>query len=123
MKYDLKNPCALCPFRNDAGRLYVHPTTLEGMAAGEFCCHKTGKVDDETGDIEPTRNSQHCAGALIMLEKMNRPHQMMRISERLGRYDRRKLNMEAPVFGSFEEAKKQTEAQWERNRRRAQKKK
>ena len=43
----------------------------------------------------------HCAGALILLEKLNLPSQMMRIAERLGMYDRRKLDMLAPVFDSF----------------------
>lgn len=106
MKYDLTKPCDLCPFRNDQGRLYVHPQTLEGMASGEFCCHKTGVTveDDEGGSqIEPTANSQHCAGALIFLEKIGQPHQMMRICERLGMYDARKLDMDAPVFSSFED--------------------
>lgn len=103
MKYDLKNPCDLCPFRNDAGRLHVHPSVLKGFTRGEFCCHKTGASNDH-GSIEPTEKSQHCAGALIFLEKINRPHQMMRICERLGLYDRSKLNMAAPVHDSFEEA-------------------
>lgn len=103
MKYDLTKPCDLCPFRNDDKRLYVHPEVLMGMASGEFCCHRTGEVDEETGDIEPTAKSQHCAGALIMLEKMEQPHQMMRICERLRLYDRTKLDMNAPVFGSFDE--------------------
>lgn len=39
----------------------------------------------------------HCAGALIFLEKRNRPNQMMRIAERTGSYDRRTLDMKAPV--------------------------
>lgn len=103
MKYNLTRPCNLCPFRNDHGRLYVHPSTLEGMASGEFCCHKTGVSNDETGTIEPTRDSQHCAGALIFLEKIEQPHQMMRICERLGMYDASKLDMDAPVFSSFDE--------------------
>ena len=32
---------------------------------------------------------------------------MMRICERLGLYDRTKLDMDSPVFGSIAEAKKQ----------------
>jgi len=50
-----------------------------------------------------TEESQHCAGALILMEKMKRPSQMMRIVERLGMYDATKLQMDAPVFSSFEE--------------------
>lgn len=106
MKYDMVKPCDLCPFRNDEKRLYVHVSTLRGMASGEFCCHKTGVVSEDDSEIVPTEDSKHCAGALIMLEKMNAPHQMMRIAERLGMYDRRKLDMTAPVFGSFSEASK-----------------
>lgn len=105
MKYNLTQPCELCPFRNDDGNLSVHPRRLQEMASGEFCCHKTGRVNDESGDIEPNENSQHCAGLLIMLEKMNQPHQMMRICERLGFYDHTKLKMNAPVFSSFAEVR------------------
>ncbi len=109
MKYNLKRPCDLCPFRNDSKRLYVRPERLAEMASGEFCCHKTGETNDETGSIEPTKDSQHCAGLLIMLEKMERPHQMMRICERLGLYDRSVLDMDSPVFESFEEVEDQEE--------------
>jgi hypothetical protein len=103
MKYEKTTPCGLCPFRNDSGRLRVSAERLAGMASGEFACHKTCELDDETGDYKPTKESQHCAGALIFLEKQNAPHQMMRISERLGFYDRSGLNMDAPVFGSLSE--------------------
>lgn len=106
MKYDMTSPCELCPFRNDAGRLTVAFSTLVGFTAGEFCCHKTGVANEETNQIEPTKDSQHCAGALIFLEKIGQPHQMMRICERLGLYDATKLNGKAPVLGSWEEARK-----------------
>jgi hypothetical protein len=112
MKYDLTQPCDLCPFRNDEKRLWVHPSTLKGMASGEFCCHKTGVTqenEDGCSEIIPTENSQHCAGALIFLEHIEQPHQMMRICERLGMYDRRKLNMDAPVFQSFAQVRKSRE--------------
>lgn len=49
MKYQLTKPCDLCPFRNDSKRLYVNPEKLQGMASGEFCCHKTGEADEESG--------------------------------------------------------------------------
>jgi len=62
----------------------------------EFACHKTTTHDDDGRHI-PTDEERHCAGALILLEKMKQPHQMMRIMERLRLYDRRKLNMGAPV--------------------------
>ena len=37
------------------------------------------------------------------MEKTGQPNQMMRISERLGLYDYRSMNMEAPVYGSLDE--------------------
>lgn len=97
------SPCSLCPFRNDAGRLRVSAERLESMASGAFACHKTCDLDDESGEYVPNEESNHCAGALIFLEKQDAPHQMMRIMERIGLYDRTKLDMNAPVFGSLDE--------------------
>lgn len=62
-----------------------------------FSCHKLNEPGDD-GEMHETANSQHCAGALIFLERLNRPNQMMRIAERFGMYDRTKLDMDAPVF-------------------------
>jgi hypothetical protein len=39
---------------------------------------------------------------MILLEKLGRPNQWMRIGERLGLYDPRQLKMDAPVFDTFE---------------------
>ncbi len=105
MRYDLRKPCDLCPFRNDHKRLYVPVERMLDMASGEFCCHKTAAHNDETSEYEPDENSQHCAGALIFLENIGRPHQMMRIAERLGFYNHTKLDMNSPVFKSIDEAR------------------
>lgn len=95
MNYNMTEPCDQCPFLVGSGFTY---TSLVRHASGEFACHKTCKLsDDEEAVYEPRENSPHCAGALIFLERQNRPHQMMRISERLGMYDRTRLNMDAPV--------------------------
>lgn len=119
MKYDLTSPCGLCPFRNDDKRLYVDAERLAEMASGEFCCHKTTDVDDESGDYAPKPESQHCAGALIFLEHLGQPHQMMRICERLGIYDHRKLSMDAPVFRSFDEVEEAGDAPKRRRNQKA----
>lgn len=115
MKYDLHRPCPECPFRSDIEpflRADRAEEIVEFLARSEFPCHKTtvDATDDEgnPGRID-TPDSQHCAGALIMLEKANRPSQMMRICERLRgengepMYDASKLDMEAPVYDSPEE--------------------
>lgn len=96
MKYTMRKPCDQCPFLKGSGFTWA---SLVAHASGEFPCHKTCTVNDE-GLFEARDSSPHCAGALIFLEKQEAPHQMMRICERLGFYDRRKLDMSAPVVGS-----------------------
>ena len=95
MNFDLKKPCTHCPFRNDIHPFLTGERThdiIEGITTqnGTFTCHETNKYDDETGEPYETEASQHCAGALIMLEHMKKPSQMMRMAERLGLYDRHK---------------------------------
>ena len=95
MKFTLTQPCANCPFRTDV-RPYLTKNRAKEIAHAiteqqrTFTCHKTLKLDEE--------DRQHCGGALILLEKLNQPNQMMRLEERFGCYDRRKLKMDAPVF-------------------------
>lgn len=101
MKFDLKTPCNNCPFSTDSRVGWLGEDRAEELiqAIAEqdqpFTCHKT----DRTEGIEP----QHCAGALILLEKEEKPNQMMRISERLGLYDMTALDMDADVFDTLEE--------------------
>ena len=99
VNYEMTKPCDMCPFLKKFSRGYSMKQ-LRDHASGEFACHKTCDVieDDSGGSIFAARkDSPHCAGALIFLEKRNQPHQMMRICERLGMYDRTKLDMKAPV--------------------------
>lgn len=96
MHYTLTSPCDQCPFL----RKMAHGFTLRRLtefASGAFHCHQTGTQDEETGNYVATKDSLHCAGALIFLEKREKPNQMMRIAERLGLYDASKLNMDADV--------------------------
>jgi hypothetical protein len=100
MNYTMTEPCNACPFLKGSGFTY---RSLTEHASGEFACHKTCELTEVEGKGEiyqPKAKSLHCAGALIFLEKRNQPHQMMRIAERLGMYDRRKLNMAAPVVST-----------------------
>lgn len=110
MNFDMTNPCCNCPFRKDIPPYLTANRVREidgSLIRGDFPCHKTTVPDDDDDDdfgkMKPTSESQHCAGALIMMERMERPSQMMRIAERLGMYDRRKLNMESPVYDDFDE--------------------
>lgn len=99
MHYRMTTPCDQCPFlKPSVSAMNFSMKSLHAHVSGEFACHKACDVSDETGDYEARGDeTPHCAGALIFLEKRNKPHQMMRISERLGFYDRTKLNMDAPV--------------------------
>jgi hypothetical protein len=105
MKFDLVAPCKDCPFRTDV-QLFLHPERAEEICDAlerglTFSCHKTNDFDEE-GETTETADSQHCAGALIMLEKMEMPNQMMRIAERLHMYDASKLRMDSPVYDDSE---------------------
>lgn len=104
MKFDLRTPCPQCPFRSDIPA-YLTPARVteidRSLIQATFPCHKTTQFDEDGEVIPSTPGERHCAGALIILEKLGRPSQMMRIAERLGLYDMRKLDMQAPVFNSF----------------------
>lgn len=103
MNYSMTEPCDACPYLKGSGFTWA---SLVRHAVGEFACHKTCDLSDETGTYEPKAKSLHCAGALIFLEKQDKPHQMMRICERLGFYDMRKLNMDAPVVSKPSDCKR-----------------
>jgi hypothetical protein len=94
MNYKMTKPCDACPFLRTSGFTFK---SLMEHASGSFGCHKACDLDDETGNFVPNDKTPHCAGALIFLEKQGKPHQMMRIAERLGMYDHTKLDMSADV--------------------------
>jgi hypothetical protein len=102
MNFDLIAPCPKCPFRTDV-RPYLRTDRVAEICESitdndsSFPCHKTTTFDDE-GDCIPTGKEQQCAGAMIMLEQMNMPNQVMRIGERIGIYDRTRMRMDSPVY-------------------------
>lgn len=116
MKYSMTEPCDQCPFLKGSGFTW---NSLVAHASGEFACHKTCKIDEDDDSstagcyVPRNENTPHCAGALIFLEKQEQigsgihSHQMMRICERLGLYDRRKLNMAAPVVEKPSDCRKE----------------
>jgi len=94
MKFDLVRPCAHCPFRSDRP-FGLRRARCEEIAAGlferdqTFICHETSN--------DP-RNWQHCAGALILHEKLGQPNWRIRFAEFLGLFDPGRLHLDAPVF-------------------------
>lgn len=101
MKYSMTKPCDACPFLDTPNmKRGFTLRRLKEFASGQFPCHQTADaVEDEDGfsEYQANDNSLHCAGALIFNEKRDTPNQMMRICERLGVYDRTKLDMDASV--------------------------
>lgn len=102
MNFNLKKPCASCPFRNDIKPFITQERVADIVFSivdqqGTFSCHKT-LASDNDGETLESEKTEHCAGALIMLEKMQKPNQMMRWMERFGLYDRNLLEMDSPVF-------------------------
>jgi hypothetical protein len=108
VNYALTSPCDECPFLIGSGFTY---RSLVAHASGEFPCHKACDVVEDEDGVEvfverKNGKTPHCAGALIFLKKQEQPHQMMRISERLGMYDRTKLDMGAPVVSGPSDCRK-----------------
>jgi hypothetical protein len=103
MNFKMIKPCVHCPFRKDI-RAYLTKSRVReierSLVRATFPCHETTTHNDD-GEYVRTGDETHCAGALILLEKLERPSQMMRIAERLRLYDRRRLVMKSPVFQSF----------------------
>ncbi len=98
MNYKMTTPCENCPFRR-VGGVRVNAERAEELTdnalstqGASFACHKTVKALGSKAKEE-----SHCAGALIFSEKNGNATQLMRIMERLGAYDARKLNR--AVFG------------------------
>jgi hypothetical protein len=100
MKFEIKRPCAECPFRAD-----VHPYLRR---AGEiarqmkndhfwFACHHT------TGAMEGKRikpeNQSHCAGLMGVLWNARRPNIAMRLAVLTKKISLKELDvMKKPVF-------------------------
>lgn len=113
--YNLKKPCADCPFRTD--KSYLRPERAQQIAdaltgaghqsSSAFYCHKTlgAAEEDVEGDVElgTTPKTSFCAGAMIMIEKTGARNAQMQIGERLGFFDPAGLRLDSPVHDSFEE--------------------
>jgi len=118
MDWGMTVPCDNCPFRKEGG-IRLHPVRARQLAdmmldsqGATFTCHKTTASDerddnaDEDGFI-PQEHHKHCAGALIFAEKNSNATQMMRISERFGDYDPKKLMSNEEAVASVFDTKSQ----------------
>jgi hypothetical protein len=101
--FDLKRPCATCPFLK-VGGIRLHKDRAREIAGyftdaqgGTFACHSTIDYNqDEDNDDE-----QMCVGGMVFADKQNKANQIVRIMERCGAIDWPTLRKSRPlVFDS-----------------------
>jgi hypothetical protein len=107
VRFDLKAPCADCPFLREGGIRLGKARTREiaegvtGNPGASFACHKT------TGAAGPRPRSgeEHCVGALVFAGKVGSYSQILRIMGRLGAFDPDDLEKRhgSKVFASLRE--------------------
>lgn len=100
-------PCDTCPFRTDRD-CHLNPTIASDIAkslrdGNSQPCWETVEDWDENGVPVYSEQEQHCAGALIVLERSYLRTQWMKWSEKLGRYSKARLDMEAPTYRTLYE--------------------
>jgi hypothetical protein len=108
VKFNLKTPCAECPFRRD-----VHPYLTKGRAEEiasavlhedrTFACHKTVyPANKGHRRVRPEGHSM-CVGAILLIEAAAPfGNQMLQIAERLGLYDPATVRRDRDVAWSTE---------------------
>lgn len=104
--FDLKRPCANCPFRKECGKSFRLGTERleEIFEAVSFQCHKTVDYEHEDDPIRKQGNKpQQCAGLMSLLSRADKPNQIMQVAERLGYFDPSRLEHDA-VYASLEDA-------------------
>lgn len=116
MRFNLRRPCPHCPFRRGClpewlGRERAEEIAGSLLGGRTFACHETTEVGGA-----PAGREQHCAGAVLLLERLGRPSQLMRVAERLGSYVPTRLDHAADVFASPGEFIEHHSAQRDRDR-------
>ena len=83
----------MCPFSINCPKGWLGEDRAQNIIAGivdndgTFYCHKTLAHDEDGEPVMSTDKKQHCAGAMSLLVKIDRPNQRMRIALRLGMLD------------------------------------
>lgn len=104
MKFDIKKPCANCPFRTDiAPFLNRGPEIAKSLSDDHnwFACHQTTPAG--TGKRIKRADQSHCAGAMMVLWREGNPNIAMRLALLTKMITREQLEAPAPVFNSLEE--------------------
>lgn len=83
--FDRKKPCPTCPFRTGGRGLRKLGCRRAQEIADALLNDQTFTCHDDIS--RPEQDRQHCVGAMMLLEKQDRPNQIMRIGERIGIYN------------------------------------
>jgi len=114
MRFNLKRPCANCPFRKEPV-FYLGTARRQEIAEtlrsdyNSFPCHQTTLTNDQ-GEYKGTQQEEHCAGAAIVLEKQGRPNILMRLAQREGKYNPKQLEEQRQIYNSLTEFETAEEA-------------
>jgi len=109
--FDLKKPCADCPFLKDSTmRKSLRPGRVKGIVEDllsndytVFTCHKTidySKLDKDIWDESKEESFTHqpgnqmCMGSMIFLQKLGRPHVSQRLAYAMGKINYKKLEQQ-----------------------------
>jgi hypothetical protein len=81
LKFEIKRPCACCPFRRDCNPFLRRADEVRRQMSDDtywFACHETTGAKSGRR-IRPAEQS-HCAGLMKVLWKMRRPNIAMRLA-------------------------------------------
>jgi len=106
MIFDLKRPCANCPFRKGQGEKYqLSPKRLKEIERAEgFLCHKT--VDYSKPGARGRKNSRQCAGFMSVMQHEWGGSPMMQLAQRMMGVDFKDLDPQHEAYDSWADVKK-----------------
>lgn len=108
IRFKLRRPCAECPFKKTTplhrGVALNLDTLAESLRDETFAhsCHRTDSRSDYRQAKRYRGEIQHCAGALIMMEKSGCVSLPMANAMAFGELDVKRLDMAAPVYTVYE---------------------
>ena len=112
-KHDMQRPCTHCPFRTDGTAIRfqckerAQEIAFSAYVFG-FPCHTSAEyIEDDSGEESGyvfTKNTQHCAGYIIMQiqESKGRPWPGINFDQQLLDRLKEMVDFDAPVFRNLD---------------------
>jgi hypothetical protein len=105
--FDLKRPCASCPFRKGKGSAFrLTAQRLAEIRRGvSFQCHKTVDYDEWDDDIKRQgERPQQCAGLMALLHRHREQNQITQVAVRMGVLDPAQLDPKDEAYATWRDA-------------------